>query len=448
MPASSQGSVASSESSFFALEQAFVRGEKIKLPFLTNTLTSGTEARYSQLATADGSWVLLVTNTVINGSFGKVRWVVDSEGQDYADKEFRAFDDNFPPPSQMSMAQFNKKTQLTEDYSVIAEATLTQKLRDAIEAYCEPFNDPHRAQRDSLAPLRDKVHPFCVHKIIELEPIDNVKKVHVIMSRESGDAFTAAEGLARSVQKAFTLSLAAQGYTELAALHDAAHHAHFDIKLENICFHHDGQLKLMDFGLAQDISQEDHIVTHSMLGSLIAPEFFGTQNPHLAEPRVLTSALDVWCMALTVAEAANGQTANPLIYIAQGDHKSSPEQLWQRAEEAYTDFVHFRQSLMSPKGEIRTSAIKKGSLMGDFFYPLATQNPALCKILLEQALVPEPDLRTPARALAPVIRRLVGQPDAPDFARLRADLKRLAEADEAMAGLRKAAQRAQQLANG
>ena len=437
---SAAASVASSASSFFSLETEFLRGDKLPIPDLGVRVRNGVQrAVYSQLTTPDLSWLLLITNTVFSGGFGKVRWGLDEDNEEFAIKEFRAFENELPPRSQMSarqIAQSNKKTNLIRDIQVVAEAHLTQHLRQAIEDYCKAYDNPSRSAQNSLSPLRSEVHPFEVYDIIEMEPQDNIKKMHMIMSRESGDLFTVVANLPESLRSALALSIAAQLFTELAGLHDSAKYAHFDIKFENIFFHHGGQFKLMDFGLSMDIGEGGQAMVEAMHGSFFAPEFFTGKNPKLVEPRALTSALDVWALALTVFHAAAGPTPNPFTFVQAG---LNPNQQWRLAQRVHQDFVQFRESLVNEKGEIDVAAIKPGTLMGDFFSPLAVKNPALCKLLMEHALALEPDRRAPARDLAPVIRHLAGQPNAPDFAGLRTALKTLADSDQDMAGLKWAA---------
>ena len=418
-------------------------GQKSPVPMLgTVRKNNRDKALYSQLYAAHDFWDLLITHTIFTGGFGKVRWGINYNLETFAIKEFRAFDAKYPPFSQMSaheVALRQKKTKLTPDTKVLEEARLTQRLRDAIEAYCKPYDNPFEDQNNSLCQVRERIHPFVIHTMIELPAKDNVKKVHMVMSRESGDLFEAVRILPKRVLPALALSLAAQGFTELAAMHDAAKYIHLDIKLENVLFHHDGQFKLMDFGLAQDISAQDSFSVRSMYGTLHAPEMFATDNPHLPERRNLSSATDVFCLALTIVDAAGLKQQNPFVFTSGGN---SAKKAWKRAADVQQEFKNFRQNLLDKKGKINIAAIRAGTKMGDYFFALAKNNPDLCKLLLEQALVPNPALRSPARIVARNIRRLLAEPKAPNFAELRAELRKIAESNEDILALKHAAHQA------
>ena len=72
------------------------------------------------------------------------------------------------------------------------------------------------------------------------------------------------------------------------------------MKLDNILLDEDGYIKLIDFGLAKKIEEQDLAYTKVGTPEYMAPELIAEQNYN-------TSA-DIWSFGILALEMANGET--------------------------------------------------------------------------------------------------------------------------------------------
>ncbi|KAJ1742838.1 serine/threonine protein kinase [Coemansia sp. RSA 989] len=123
--------------------------------------------------------------------------------------------------------------------------------------------------------------------------------VYSIMEYCERDLFTAVQegGLGDEERERLFYELA----TGVAYLHDKAHVAHRDMKLDNLCVDEDGALKIIDFGCSSTFDPLRPTQTRGVCGSdpYIAPEVFSS---HAYDPR----KVDVWALGIIYLAMVSG----------------------------------------------------------------------------------------------------------------------------------------------
>ncbi|KAJ1728465.1 hypothetical protein LPJ61_004019, partial [Coemansia biformis] len=124
--------------------------------------------------------------------------------------------------------------------------------------------------------------------------------VYSIMEYCEKDLFTAVQD--KSLTSEDNARLFYQLLLGLSYLHDTAHVAHRDLKLDNLCVDEEGNLKIIDFGCSSTFDPLAPVQTRGVCGSdpYIAPEVFVPQQSY--DPR----KVDVWALGIIYLAMISG----------------------------------------------------------------------------------------------------------------------------------------------
>lgn len=359
------------------------------------------EQRYSRI-TAKSGRDYVMTWTQRKGGFGKLRWGFTPAGKSVAIKEVRH------TPKQGVDKMGRPKTHAVRPEDAVAEARMTVNLRRSIERYTSFWDKLPHNEPGSFKNLRAGIKPFEVHDTI-VDDTTAQLKTYIVMSRETGDLLQLRDNLQGKNGGIAAISLAAQGFTELAGLHEEVRYMHGDLRLENIFFNELGQMKLMDFGLAEALNAQGVTSKQGMRGSIMAPESVGFGYAGGGYP-FLTSATDVFAMAVVVAEMAQ----HPNLDIMNPFHTGfllpgfNPDRADASYAQVFAMFEYWKSGYTGINGRIDVRRIdgSKSNMFDIFFAGLARSSPALCDIVLNDAMAADVSRRLPAKALAQRARGL------------------------------------------
>lgn len=337
----------------------------------------------SRMQWADQSIVL--TQTIVRGGYGKVRFGVQPNGNILVDKEYRV--------SKLAAARTGtKKTAESTLADICAEAVRSVRLRHKIEAHMP-------ASHTAAARMRTKTRNFEIQNIVRIERPGGYK-LHMLMSFEGIDLFDIVDNTPPAKTErlgALALSLAAQGYHELAQLHDHGFFCHLDLKPENFIYNEGGQIKVIDFGLAKPTKSgvSDHF---GFRGTIIAPEMLDGKGLSRGNGQPLSTATDNFLMAITVIDVAS-RLEGKRFYGDQYTGSTGPE----RMQELFKDFYQWRNSLPRRHHKLVLKDIGERGSFGKMFAPLAKASPELCALLLDHALNEHPEKRWTAQRISQAI---------------------------------------------
>ncbi len=370
--------------------------------------THDNSTRYSKLFRTDGTYYVL-TWTQIQGSFGKLRHGFSPDGKEFAIKEIRH---DYKPGS---TRWGHRKTHPLERKEAIDEATKTKDIRAIIDKYTSKWDNRPFYKSESFKKLRSGTQPFVLQDIIE-DDTPGKRKTYLVMNKELGDVFDLQGALNDTERAAASLSLAAQGFTELAGLHDLARYRHGDLKLENLLFNELGQIKIMDWGMAEKTDKHGATDSSGPQGTLATPEsigFYGIRG-QLAD---LTVAADVFCMGAMVAELAQSSRNHHLQPFFLRERLPGYDQgqrgLFSSHKENFAQFEAWKTALSGPNGRVDVSRIGSApnNRFDQFFSRLAQDNPKLADLIINDAMHLEPQKRMSADKLAQHARELIKADD-------------------------------------
>lgn len=423
----------SSQETTFTSTVPLVDGTKLPITQRTSSEDGTPNKPRFSMVTHAGNWSfgpLVVTHTLYNGSFGKVSLGVDAAGHNVALKSFRTYDSKLPHHAIMSVRQIvasaRKATHLSKNTAVIFEAEMTQFFRQNTETHCARYDSPEQPADNALRAVRDGARPFNVYGIICLPKKNDVQKMLMVMDREDGDVFGLASTLEEASLPALALSTAAQLFTECEALHDHMRMGHFDIKMENMLWSDNGQIKHTDYGMAQNIPADGKVRSPTALvGTMITPEHAVIVDQADPDRRELTAGTDVFALSLAVVQLMCRQTSP--FGLVEFTHNG--RFLARRATQFMEKFAEYRASLFV-NGKMTASRAGTEDVFGHFFAACAQGHPEMFNLLMEHALNPDPQHRWPAARIGREVRRLLVAPGAPDFVRLREHMADIADQDE------------------
>jgi serine/threonine protein kinase len=386
-------------------------GFKTRVSLHTFQHSDSSRGRYSLLTSSTGqSWVM--TPTLASGSFGKVRYALAEDDSQVAVKEMRL------RLKEGVNRSGHSKTQASHPDEIVQEAKLTMRLRSGIERSMARFDAPDSTSTDSLQGSRTGTKPFQIYDIVSVpeqnRPSNDLQfsKVHMVMTKDVGSLWDLEKSLTtEALKKQASLSLAAQGFTELDILHTQERHSHLDISPGNIFFNEQGQMRIMDFGMAEPTNPAGIARSTGLIGTFFTPEMI-EMLPASGQPmRPHSTAQDVFALGICVAQLAAGPNVkNPFFFGGLPGPSGSQDELI-GAYALVADYRNWRDSCRGPDGTIRADLVRNEPNdpsdprgFGPFFSSLATANPELFEILAHQALEENPARRAPARQIAELAR--------------------------------------------
>lgn len=389
--------------------------EYAHLPFASRS----SDQRFSRLTAKEGhSYVM--TWTQVRGGFGKVRWGFTSKGEAVAIKEIR----HTPKPGYSKEGRPKTHPVLREQ--AIEEAKNTVAYRQKINGFLKFWDDLPATEPGSLKHVRRGTKLFELHDVIVDDTNTNAKS-YLVMTKWTGDLLDLRDQLRGADAGAASLSLAVQGFRELAGMHDGVKALHGDLKLENILFNETGQMALMDFGMSQPLDKTGHGKLTGIFGSITVPEAiaFGQGNVNRTKA---AAPLDVYAMGVMVAEMAQRPRSgitNPFVHgfrLPGFKHEDASASF----KVMYSKFESWRAAYTGRNGRIDVRRIdgNKNNLFDRYFADLARTNPALCDVILNDAMATNVANRLPARALAQRIGGLTAA-RVPDLSRLVQEMDKI-----------------------
>ena len=354
------------------------------------------------------------------GSFGKVRFGVTE------DQDLVAIKQMYHAPRRATPPRGARALHVVSKQHALLEFQWTQQARDAIEHAMAPLDALQEHCPGSLKRIRTGVQPYVGYTFIDDAASG---KSYSVMTKEAGDLSALAAKLDEPQRLAAALSLAAQGYSELAVLHDLVGLAHLDLSMQNVLFSGCGQMKLLDFGASCCV--DTHGVTHrrGFTGATVVPE--ALKKAGATQPLWLTVAADVFALAVIVFETAAGKdVANPFSYT-QHMPEFSRSSIEHNFAAVFRIFSAWKKTVIDVRTQ-RISAnaiiVAKKDIFRDLFAPLAQGNKALCELLINDAMDLDPQARSQAASLAEAARDLLPYQD-PAMAKLLATMNALAQSD-------------------
>ena len=246
-------------------------------PILTDRVVAALEAgwlRSKRIAGQDGE-VYFVGRTFIHGSFGKVRYALNSAGKPLVAKEVR----------------FN--TRRAADTAKLAPSGHPRQLKtehtDRNEWQNELFHLNNAGLLLGVAEYDERGIAFM--PILEQ---DLAAMIDFKASSEDAPGHSAWRADRQTVVEAMVFSIA----TQLSAMH-AGGYLHLDIKSDNIAIDGQGDLRLVDFGFTRSVDPETRDVS----------EFLGTLEymaPEVVFLHSSTAQSEMWSLGVTIIALLSG----------------------------------------------------------------------------------------------------------------------------------------------
>ena len=342
------------------------------------------------------------------GVSGKVRYAQALTGELMAIKEVRE------RPS-MSHGGDGGARQATKLRDIIIETRQLREARGVVDQAFRRIETAQHAWSKPLRRLRSAPLPFLVEDLIR---VPAQQKIYLPMTCLTGDLSQLCYQLKTPLAMQGTvLSVAAQMSAELTFLHENAGYIHCDIKLENMGVGANGQVMLLDFGLAQCVKGADRKPRSGIWGTVLAPEM--CPPPHAPKSQTeITQAIDIFALAVSLfeLEAIWFDASNPFILgkqthpVLAGSYEPQVRTLFDRYAcwRAARRSVHYPRCLdlmaivqaAEARDASRAPADAELALFDAFFAPLIRIRPELSALLLNHALRINPQERVTARVLA------------------------------------------------
>ncbi|HET6346586.1 MAG TPA: protein kinase [Myxococcota bacterium] len=373
--------------------------DRLGLPWIVNHKGRLTRLRVSEITMPDGSRYF-VTNTLRAGSFGKVRYAIDEQGNVWAFKELRS--DKWRNPSGGDVS-----TLITETDDIQKETGILGQLG--------------------------------VGKTVTLEN----GKVYTAMPLMDGEVAEALGRMPNNLREPVLCEVGRSILVQMAAglekLHDLGW-VHLDVKLANALVKGAGQVDICDFGLAAPLERDGLTQPDILRGTP------GMVSPEVLAGRRLSTKADIWSLALAFCDVHTPVNMCP---FGKGNDLAG----WSRQVRA---FERWREGLLvkdrrgrsvtdaegHPVIDLRRIARSGGTEWDQYFNTLRLADEAMCAYVLGRMLNPEPTQRPSAHEVRDFIVTKIGL--APEGSRLHQEMHEAWSAQrsvdstqrDALAGLR------------
>jgi serine/threonine protein kinase len=386
---------------------------KVKWPRQVYAHTSFGDRIFSKLYDAQSKYYVM-TDTMAQGGSGKVRYAVDSYGNIVAIKEI---DHTHRPPYN---AAGKRLTYQVDRADALNEFEKTKQLRAIIDDGLLQLSRSGSVNQRSLGIVRTGIEPFVGIAAIQVDGEQGgvyKSRTYLVMSKETGDLvslhwhLTTHPSVTASKQACAVLglSVATQGFSELAILHDGGKHAHLDLKPDNLFFSQNGQIKIMDYGWAAPLNDLGLTSHQGAAGSIATPEAAIALN---VGTFYLSQAADVFALAVVIFELATPvkDYANPFYsnQRVEGIPADSDAVYFALLFEQFEQWKRERTDPATHRVTARAIVDQQGgSFLDGLFLGLATVSPPLCELLINDAMCNDPTLRLNADELGRKSRDLL-----------------------------------------
>lgn len=300
---------------------------------------------------------LFVSNTLVNGAFGKFRVARNLDGKVFAVKEFRteqaaAYLPHHDPRRKRA------KTRVSDDATLRAEV-------DAIARYGE-----------GTTLFGDMVWRG---------------KYYLMMTLFARSAVGIGELLDPQAQDLCAMLLLRDVGGQLARLHDGHGVVHRDVKLDNILIDYQGKPYLSDFGMTVPFNAPGTHICNDLMGTHFAPELIleGSRGAH----RAYTPQSDIFALGASLLEIWLPEFNNPFLLRA---YPRGFDLACGRG--GYAAYQAWHQSTRDASGTVDPNKFGAHDF-GRFFTFLAEATP-LASFVLTYLLHPDPACRLSAREAA------------------------------------------------
>jgi hypothetical protein len=347
------------------------------LPMLVNHKGKWTRLRISEITMPDGS-CFFVTNTLKCGSFGKVRYAIDEQGNAWAFKELRS-------EKWRNLSGRDVWTQITQSESIKQEIGIQAQLGRGKTMTLE------NGKVYTAIPLMDGE----VLDALDRMPGD----LHATVRREVG----------RSV-----LVQMAEGLAELHRLG----WVHMDVKLENALVKGAGEVEICDFGLAAPLESDGLTQADLLRGTpgMVAPEVLAGRR--------LSTKTDMWSLALAFCDVHIPGNECPFGWGKDVDawkrQARSFERWWKTlvVKDAYGRVVVDAEG--HPMIDLNRIPRQGGTEWDQYFNKLRLADHGMCAYVLGRMLNPDANERPSAEGVVKFITTKIGL--APKGSRLHQEM--------------------------
>jgi serine/threonine protein kinase len=320
--------------------------------------------KVSELRDTSGNSILM-TNKLIQGSYGKCRIGIAPNGKIVAVKEMRRIASRNPRPG---------KTHLSSDRAVAQEFEVMRSMH---------------GNNMALSLCQSDKSNFIVMELMDGDLVEIYNRLYAVPGDDG--------------QK-LRLSACAKLMVEISAQTNHAHNTLeivlADIKPENIFIKGSSDFLLGDFGLAEKLNGPSGTTQAPLSGTpgYLAPEIFETGVP-------IGAKADIWSAFLTGLQSLRcaNLPSNPLIDCRGADGKKLDKDPGIAAAKAIEKYATWRKHLQrrNGPGPIDLAQLHKGKSQYDaYFAGLHAVSPAICRFALDRALVIDPTQRCDSQELS------------------------------------------------